>query len=459
MTLGGLALAVGILVDDATMELENIHRNLAQGKSLIRAILDGAQQIATPAFVSTLAICIVFVPVVFLTGAVRSLFTPLALAVVVAMLASYMLSRTLVPTLVRYLLQREVHLYQHTDGDHTAASQSCLWRLHLRFNRRFERLRTQYRRALAWALWHRRIVVGLAAAFVVASLVLVLFIGQDFFPQVDAGQFRLHVRAPAGTRIERTERLFSQVEDVIRRTVPAQELSLVLDNIGLPVGGINLAFSDNATVGAADGEILVALNPHQHGSTWQYVKQLRQRLSAQLPQLTFFFQPGDIVSQILNFGLPAPVDIQVVGRNLQDNYAVARHIAARVARIPGAVDVHVHQVMDAPQLFVNVDRTRAGQLGLTQRDVANNLLVSLSSSGQIAPNYWLNPQNGVNYLVAVQTPQYKVDSIDALQSTAIAVGGQSAPQLLSNLATVQRRSEMAVVNHYNVQPVFDITEA
>jgi multidrug efflux pump subunit AcrB len=296
--------------------------------------------------------------------------------------------------------------------------------------------------------------VGLAAVFFGGSLVL--FVGQDFFPQVDAGQFRLHVRAPAGTRIEETERLFSQVEDVIRRTIPARELSLILNNIGLPVGGVNLAFSDSSTIGPSDGEILVALDPEHHGSTWQYIKALRQQLNTQFPQLTVFFQPADIISQILNFGLPAPIDIQVVGRNLQANYALAKQIETRVARIPGAADVHVHQIVDAPQLFVNVDRTRAAQMGLTQRDVANNLLVSLSSSGQTAPNYWLNPQNGVNYLVAVQTPQYRIDSIDALQRTPVVVGSMSAPQLLSNLATVERRTEMSVVNHYNVQPVVDV---
>ena len=456
MTLGGLALAVGILVDDATVEIENIHRNLAQGKPIIRAILDGAQQIATPAFVSTLSICIVFVPVVFLTGAVQSLFTPLAMAVVVAMMASYLLSRTLIPTLVRYLLHSEVQMYQHANGDQGAAAHGLIWYMHHRFNRRFERFRGHYQNALTWALNHRAATIGLAAAFFVGSLVLVLFVGQDFFPLVDAGQFRLHVRAPAGTRIEETERLFSQVEDVIRRTIPSDQLSLVMDNIGLPVGGVNLAFSDSSTIGPSDGEILVALNPEHHSSTWHYVKELRQRLNAQFPHVTFFFQPADIISQILNFGLPAPIDIQVVGRDLQANYAIAKQIEARVARIPGAVDVHVHQIVDAPQLFINVDRTRAAQMGLTQRDVANNLLVSLSSSGQTAPNYWLNPQNGVNYLVAVQTPQYKIDSIDALQSTPVVVGSMSAPQLLSNLATVERRTEMAVVNHYNVQPVVDV---
>ena len=304
MTLGGLALAVGILVDDATVEIENIHRNLAQGKPIIRAILDGAQQIATQAFVSTLSICIVFVPVVFLTGAVQSLFTPLAMAVVVAMMASYLLSRTLIPTLVRYLLRSEVQMYQHANGNHGAAAHSLIWNMHHLFNRRFERFRGHYRNALAWALHHRAAVTGLAATFFAGSLVLVLFIGEDFFPQVDAGQFRLHVRAPTGTRIEETERLFSQVEEVIRHTIPADDLSLVLDNIGLPVGGVNLAFSDSSTIGPSDGEILVALNPEHHSSTWQYVKELRQRLNAQFPHVTFFFQPADIISQILNFGLP-----------------------------------------------------------------------------------------------------------------------------------------------------------
>src|SRR5215813_13619135 len=405
MTLGGLALAVGILVDDATVEIENIHRNLGQRKPLVRAILDGAQQIAMPAFVSTLSICIVFVPVVFLTGAVQSLFTPLALGVVVAMLASYLLSRTLVPTMVQYLLRSELHRYLEEDGGHQASSRNIIWNLHYAFNQHFERFRNGYRRCLAWSLQHRLVVVGLCVLAFGGSLGLMLMIGQDFFPQVDAGQFRLHVRGPAGTRLEETERLFSQVEEVIRRTIPPEELALILDNIGLPVGGVNLAFSDSATVGAGDGEILVALH-HEHRSTWDYIKQLRQILPEQFPHMTFFFQSADIVGQILNFGLPAPIDIQVVGRNRPKNYEIAKQIEARVARIPNAADVHLHQIVDAPELFVNVDRTRASQMGLTQRDVASNMLVALSSSGQAAPNYWLNPQNGVQYLVAVQAPQY-----------------------------------------------------
>jgi CzcA family heavy metal efflux pump len=455
MTLGGLALAVGILVDDATVEIENIHRNLGQRKPLVQAILDGAQQIAMPAFVSTLSICIVFIPVVFLTGAVQSLFTPLALGVVVAMLASYLLSRTLVPTMVQYLLRSELHRYLEEDGGHQASSRNLVWNVHYAFNRGFERFRNGYRRCLAWTLQHRLAVGGLCVLVFGGSLGLLLLIGQDFFPQVDAGQFRLHVRGPAGTRLEETERLFSQVEEVIRRTIPPEELALILNNIGLPVGGVNLAFSDSATVGAGDGEILVALQ-HEHRSTWDYIKQLRQILPAQFPHMTFFFQPADIVGQILNFGLPAPIDIQVVGRNRPKNYEIAKQIEARVARIPGAVDVHVHQIVDAPELFVQVDRTRASQMGLSQRDVANNMLVALSSSGQAAPNYWLNPQNGVQYLVAVQAPQYSIDSLDTLQSMPIMGGSLSTPQLLSNLATVERRTATSVVNHHNVQPIFDI---
>ncbi|HWP46878.1 MAG TPA: efflux RND transporter permease subunit [Candidatus Limnocylindrales bacterium] len=456
MTLGGLALAVGILVDDATVEIENIHRNLGQRKSLIQAILDGAQQIATPAFVSTLSICIVFVPVFFLTGAVQSLFTPLAMAVVFAMLASYLLSRTLVPTLVKYLLPGELRHHQIESGNgHPTTSRNPIWRLHYAFNHQFEKFRNGYRNSLAWTLNHRLVVFILFTTFFVGSMALFPFIGQDFFPKVDAGQFRLHVRAPTGTRIEETERIFHQVENTIRNVIPADELELILDNIGLPVGGVNLAFSDTATVGPSDGEILVALKSDRHGPTHEYIKQLRQRLRKEFPHLTFFFQPSDIVTQILNFGLPAPIDIQVVGRSPK-NYEIAKQIEARVANIPGVVDVHLHQIVDAPELRINVDRTRAAQVGLTQRDVANNLLISLSSSSLISPNFWLSPQSGVTYTVAVQIPPYKMDSMDALQGTPIATTGQNSPQLLSNLATVERRRSVAVINHYNVQPVFDI---
>ncbi len=455
MTLGGLSLAVGILVDDATVEIENIHRNLSQGKPLIQAILDGAEQIATPAFVSTLAICIVFVPVVFLTGVAQFLFVPLAMAVVFAMLASYLLSRTLVPVLVKYLLKDELHLYREEahqeEGD-------FIWGIHQRFNGVFTRFQAGYRRALNWVLTHRPIAFMLFGSFFVGSFCLLPFLGQDFFPQVDAGQFRLHVRAAAGTRIEETERLFGRVEATIRRTIPKEELALITDNIGLPVGGVNLAFSDAATIGSIDGEILVALKEGEHRPTAEYIERLRQDLKKEFPGVVFFFQASDIVTQILNFGLPAPIDIQISGpnRNQAKNYQLAREVEGRVARIAGAVDVHMHQVIDSPELRVVVDRTRAEQVGLTQRDVANNLLISLSSSGQAAPNYWLNPKNGVNYLVAVQTPQYRINSLAALENTPIVAAGVTAPQLLSNIATFERRTSMAVVNHYNVQPVYDI---
>jgi len=452
MTLGGLGLAVGILVDDATVTIENVHRNLGLGARLRQAILDGAQQIATPAFVSTLSICIVFVPVLFLTGIVQFLFTPLALAVVFAMLASYVLSRTLVPTMIDHLLGAEEGRYApgagHADGG------DVIWRVHEAFNRRFERFRDRYRDALSWALDHRGVVLVVFGGFVAVSLVLGVFSGQDFFPQVDAGQFRLHVRAPASTRLEATDQLFNAVETQIRRTIPPSEIDLIVRNIGLPVGGVNLAFSDGATVGPADGEILVALKAP--GKTSAYVRELRRQLPAAFPEATFFFSPADIVGQILNFGLPAPIDVQVVGAD-PANEQVAQRIAQRITRIPGVVDVHVHQVTAAPALDINVDRTRAAQLGLTQRDVANSVLVSLAGSSDASPNFWLDPKNGVNYRVAVQTPQYRLDSVDALQKEPLlATTPGGGAQLLTNLASVDHGTTPAVRNHYNVQPVTDV---
>jgi multidrug efflux pump subunit AcrB len=458
MTLGGLALAVGILVDDATVEIENIHRNLGQRKPLVRAILDGAQQIAVPAFVSTLCICIVFVPVIFLTGAAKYLFTPLAMAVVFAMMASYLLSRTLVPTMVKYLLRSEAELYQSESGEIEESRPGLFGRIHHGFQSAFERMREGYRNLLAASLAHRKVVAIAFGLLGIACGSLAPFIGTDFFPTVDAGQIRLHVRAPAGTRIEETEAYFAKVEDTIRRVIPAQELNDILDNIGLPYSGLNIALSDSATVGPFDGEILVSLKPEEHGPTWDYVRELRQRLSREFPSLTFFFQPADIVGQILNFGLPAPIDVQIVGPNANAarNYALARRIESRLARIPGAVDVHVHQVVDAPELRFNVDRTRADQLGLTQRDVSNSLLVSLSSSNQVAPNYWINPANNVDYPVSVQTPQYRVDSTEALLQTPIRGGSQKGPQLLTNLGRMQRGTTPSVVSHYDVQPLYDV---
>jgi multidrug efflux pump subunit AcrB len=453
MTLGGLALAVGILVDDATVEIENIHRNLGLGTRLVQAILDGAQQIATPAFVSTLSICIVFVPVVFLTGPARYLFTPLAMAVVFAMLASYFLSRTIVPTLVRYLLAGEAHGAAHGETSH--ALPGFFTRVHDAFQRRFEQLRAAYIRALERALARRGRVLGAFAAVIVTGLVLLPFVGRDFFPTVDTGQFRLHVRAPAGTRLEETEQIFATVEAAIRRIIPKEELGSIIDNIGQPQP-INLAFTDSVTLGASDGEILVSLNPGHHQPTERYTKTLRETLPREFPGVTFFFQPADIVGQILNFGLPAPIDVQVTGYNQQATRAVALAVADRMSRIPGAVDVHMHQVVNAPALQVNVDRSRAAELGLTQRDVANSVLVSLSSSAVVTPNYWSDPRTGINYVVAVQTPQSRVDSVNTLLNTAVTPGANGRSQLLSNVATLERREVPAVVSHSNVQPVFDV---
>jgi multidrug efflux pump subunit AcrB len=494
MTLGGLALAVGILVDDATVELENIHRNLAMGKPMVRAILDGAMQIAVPAFVSTLSICIVFVPIFFLSGTAKYLFQPLATAVIFAMLASYLLSRTVVPTMVKFLMRGHMEeidtslartlengrarspsapTSDHGHGENSEGSgktpNAARWKLalpflaaisaffsdiHEQFNRGFENVRDRYVEALRWCLGHRGAVFAAMGGFVLISLCLVPFLGRDFFPAVDAGQFRLHVRAPAGTRLEATEERFYQVGRVIREVIPPNEIANVLDNIGLPVSGINLAFSDNATISSADGEILVALNPN-HKPTAQYTRILREKLHQEFPDMEFSFAAPDIVSQILNFGIPAPIDVQITGQNPK-GYDIANEIKGRVAQIPGAADVHVHQLVHGPDLRVNVDRTRAQQIGLTQNDVARTMLVSLSSSGQNAPNFWLNFKNGVNYQVAVQTPQYKMDTLQDLWNTPVVGQNLPRPELLGNLATVERRESPVIVNHYNVQPVFDV---
>jgi multidrug efflux pump subunit AcrB len=459
MTLGGLALAVGILVDDATVEIENIHRNLGQRKPILQAILDGAMQIATPAFVSTLCICIVFVPVIFLTGAARYLFTPLALAVVIAMMASYMLSRTLVPTMVRYLLAPEVARYSGEEGAMEHAGTGFFGAIHSGFQTRFERLRAGYRNLLAAALAHRPMVACGFVLLCAVCLGLAPFLGRDFFPQVDAGQIRLHVRAPAGTRIEETERYFAKVENTIRDVIPPAELSDVLDNIGLPYSGFNIATTDAGTIGTFDGEILVSLTPGRHGPSLGYIRELRARLNRQFPELTVFFQPADIVGQILNFGLPSPIDVQVMGplSNARANYAIARQIERRLSAVPGAVDVHTHQVVDVPELRFQVDRTRAEQLGLTQQDVANSLLISLSSSTQIAPNYWIDPRNSVDYPISVMTPQYRVNSTAELLRTPIhARGAASASQLLTNVGRLERDTTASVVNHYDVQPLYDV---
>jgi CzcA family heavy metal efflux pump len=455
MTLGGMALAVGMLVDDSTVEIENIHRNLGQGKEINVAILDGAQQIAVPAFVSTLAICIVFAPVFALSGAAKSLFIPLAMAVVFAMLASYLLSRTLVPTLVKYLLRSEVAMYQRGHGDHPGAGP--IWALHDAFNHLFERFRDRYRAALDWSLSHRGFVVAVFVLVPVASLGLLTVIGQDFFPDVDAGQFRLHVRAPSGTRLEMNEKIVQDVEDALREMIPASDLAGMLDNIGLATSGSSIAYADPATIGSADAEILVSLHRDRKGETRDYMKQIRRKLPGRFPGVVFFFEPSDMVSQILNFGLPAPIDVQVVGRSPL-NYEIAQEIEREVAKIAGAVDVHLHQPLDVPELRINVDRTRAAEMGLTQNDVASSVLVSLSGNVQTNPNYWLAP-NGVSYRVIVQTPQHSMDSLEKIGSTPIVARSGHDIQLLGNMADVERRSGAAVVNHYNVQPVYDVYAA
>jgi CzcA family heavy metal efflux pump len=448
MTLGGLALAVGVLVDDATVEIENIERNLGMQKELKQAILDGAQQIAVPAFVSTLAICIVFVPMFFLTGVARYLFVPMAEAVVFAMLASYLLSRTLVPTMVMYLLRGHEH-------DTHKTPTTALGRLQAGFERRFEQFRESYRETLASAMRHRRVFVTAFLAFCLVSGGLTLFLGRDFFPSVDAGQFRLHVRGPAGLRIEETARLVDQVERTIRQEVPKKEINTVLDNIGLPYSGINLSYSNAGTIGTSDAEILVSLNP-DHEPTEQYVHRLREELPKDFPGTEFFFQPADIVSQILNFGQPAPIDVQLSGQNYPQNYLIAEQISNRLRHVLGAVDVHVQQLMTNPTLHLEVDRVRAQQVGLTERDVAQNLLVSLSSSFQTAPTFWVNPKNGVSYSLAVQSPQYKVDSLQALMNTPISGANTDTPQVLANLAIATPRTAPAVVSHYNVAPAVDV---
>ena len=457
MTLGGLALAVGILVDDATVEIENTHRNLGhKNTSLVHAILDSASQVAAPALVSTLSICIVFTPVILLTGAAKFLFTPLAMAVVFAMLASYFLSRTLVPTMMHYLLPAEIPLYQHEEGQpEPKEAQNWIWRIHERFDKHFEWLREHYKGWLEWSLHNRVIVVTLFGLFVGGSSILTLFIGRDFFPYVDSGQMRLHVLPPSGTRIEQSEVIFGEIEDEIRRILPQDRIDMILDNIGLPNGGFNLAFSNSATISNSDGDIQISLKPGER-KTLDYSRELRTKLTQRFPNETFFFTPANMTNQILDFGLPAPIDLQVVGRNPQANYRIAQDLLKKVQAIPGIVDAHIHQQISYPTLQVNVDRNRAQQLGLTQGDVTRDMLISLSGTGQTAPNQWLNPANGVNYQVVVQSPQYRIDSFEALQRTPITNASGNNSQLLANLATLKRDSSTIIVNHYNIQPTFDI---
>jgi multidrug efflux pump subunit AcrB len=545
MTLGGMALAVGILVDDATVEIENIHRNLHQRKRLVKAILDGAQQIAVPAFVSTLCICIVFVPVWFITGAAKSLFIPLAMAVVFAMLTSYLLSRTLVPTMVHFLLESEVELYggveqeglAHDHSDHNKHAgffrsllwglvafvilsvvvgglmtlarlffgpvvlsivpdsilefpnqvqtqplwaaidvlrlaligilslaalyyifqNNWIWRTHKAFNNLFEKFRRSYGGYLKLALAHRGITLALFVGFVVLSFGLMPFIGRDFFPSIDAGQLRLHVRGPAGTRLEQSELYFAQVEKFLRTQIPANEISVILDNIGIPNSGINMSLSDGSQISSADGEILISLNENHH-PTAQYMKKLRAELPRQFPDLSFWFQPADIATQVLNFGIPAPIDVQIKGTHMtaDEDLKLAEDLRRKISGVPGAVDVHLHQVYNTPDLRIEADRTIADQMGVQQQDVANSLLVSLSSSGQTQPNFWLDPKRGVQYQVSAMTPQYRIDSMEALKDQPVVAPGMDTPQLLGNLATITRGMSPTNITHDNIAPTFDI---
>ncbi|MBL9038933.1 MAG: efflux RND transporter permease subunit [Archangium sp.] len=446
MTLGGLALAVGILVDDATVEIENIHRNLAMGKPLTRAILDGAQQIAVPAFVASLAIGIVFVSVVFLEGPAKFLFLPMGLAVAFSVMASYLLSRTLVPTMVKHLLAAEL---EH----HGAPNTGLFARFHQGFERFFERVRGHYVALLQAALGRPKTVLAGFSALVLGAALLVPFVGRDFFPKIDAGKLRLHVVAPTGTRLEETEVLFAEVERALAELIPASDRELMLDQIGA-LSGYNLAITDSATVGVNDGEILVVLHDHREKTTADYERLLRQELPKRFPGLSFYFQPADIVTQIMNLGLPSAIDIQISGQRRDATYAAARQLEASLRKVRGLVDVRLHQQVDAPKLQFEVDRARASEVGLTQRDVANNVLLAVSSSGQVSPNYWSDPKTGMSYPVAVQIPEREMSSLDAVMGLSVATS--KGPQQLGQLGTLRRQRTSAFQTRVNVQPTFNV---
>ncbi len=489
MTLGGLALAVGILVDDATVEIENIKRNLAEGKALEQAILDGAAQIAVPALVSTISICIVFVPMFFLSGVAKYLFAPLAEAVVFAMLASYLLSRTLIPTMV-------MHLLKEHDEDAEAKKQKSrnpLVRFQLAFEHVFEKVRNGYRSVLQLAVAHAGIFMLLFFAFTLTSAALLFpFLGQDFFPTVDAGSFEFHVHAPTGTRIEETARLCDQIDATIRSVIPKREVVTIIDNIGLPYSGLNTAYNNTGVTGPFDADISVSLSKDHH-PTLDYVDQLREILNNKFPGTTFSELPVDMTTQILNFGLPAPIDVQIVGPDLAGNHAFANRLLARLRYVPGTTDMHIQQAFNEPRLFVDVNRTKSTQLGLTQQDVTDSLLSATSGSFQTSPQFFLDPKNNVSYNIAVQSPQYNLDSLTDLANIPVTpagtttnnnpvsngsatpaaasssapyslaaimpssnVMGPAAPQILGNLATFTQGQEMSEVSHYNINPVIDI---
>jgi multidrug efflux pump subunit AcrB len=464
MTLGGLALAVGILVDDATVTIENINSHLEEGKEVYEAIMEGAQQIAVPALVSTLSICIVFVPIFFLGGVAKYLFAPLAEAVVFAMLASYVLSRTLVPTLSLYWLKKHGHGQQNSPG--------LLGRFQQAFERRFESARNSYRNALQTAEKHRGMFAILFFGGCALSVALLVpWLGRDFFPYVDGGQIKLHFRAETGLRIEETARLADGIEDVIRQTIPKSELVNIVDTLGLPYSGINLSYSNTGVVGTSDGDIFVSLGDDHH-PTIDYVRTLRQRLAQRYPGVTFSFLPADMVGQILNFGSPAPIDVQVSGRDPDVTAKIANDLYGQLKRVPGLVDLRLQQALNLPQINVNVDRTRASLVGLTQQDVASNLLTALAGSSQVSPTFWVDPKTGISYTIATQAPQYRLDTLQALQTLPITSTGAATPaatsstgtsgmssQILESLASFSRSAGPAIVTHYSTLPTMDLYAA
>jgi CzcA family heavy metal efflux pump len=452
MTLGGLALAVGILVDDATVTIENINYHLEQGKPVEQSILDGANQIVTPAFVSLLCICIVFVPMFFLTGVARFLFVPMAEAVMFAMAWSFILSRTLVPTMANYLLQPHVH---HAEGEGPPPSRNPLVRFQRAFEARFERIRRGYRDLLSMALSHRPTFVIAFLGFVAVSFLLVPFLGRNFFPAVDAGNILMHVRTQIGTRVEETANQLADVQKAIRKIIPAKEIDTLADNIGMPISGINMTYNNTGVIGPQDGDVQIKLK-EDHRPTAEHVQALREQLPRLFPGLSFAFLPADIVSQILNFGAPAPIDLQVRGANLTANFAYANHLLSRIRRIPGVADARIQQSPNNPTFNIDVDRTRAQYVGMTERDVTNALVVNLAGSSQVAPTYYLNPDNGVSYSIVMQTPQYQIDSLSALQTLPITAPGVQQAPILGGIADVTRTNSSAVVSQYDIQPMVQI---
>jgi multidrug efflux pump subunit AcrB len=452
MTLGGLALAVGILVDDATVTIENINWHLEHGKPVETAILDGAAQIVTPAFVSLLCICIVFVPMFFLDGIARYLFVPMAEAVMAAMACSFILSRTLVPTMANYLLRAH-----DTPEDHAAptTSRNPLVRAQHAFERGFERFRLGYRELLIMAMRRRAAFIATFLLIVAGSFALVPYLGRDFFPSVDAGQILMHVRGRVGTRIEESAAKFADIQKAIREIIPAEELAALVDNIGMPLSGINMTYNNTGTIGSQDGDIQIKL-AEGHKPTADHVRILREELPNRFPGVTFSFLPADIVSQILNFGAPAPIDLQIRGPNTAANFTYAQNLLRQLRHVPGLVDARIQQSRDAPAFDVEVDRTRAQYVGITERDVTNSLVVNLAGSGQVAPTYWLNPDNGISYPIVMQTPQYQVDSLNALKNLPITAAGITSPQLLGAIADVNRGSASAVVSQYSIQTLVQI---